>query len=120
MHTTPPNDPNNTESPRTDQPPRLPDIISFRGNRGIFNILERIGTRYNEFGIILLEDSDGEKLHCIEREKRENAHDINLEVVSRWIKGEGKGPKNWLVLVGAIEDAGLSELAREIRETLEI
>ena len=47
-------------------------------------------------------------------EHRDNAEQINTEVLQQWITGRGKQPITWKTLTQALHDIELSTLAREI------
>ena len=79
-----------------------------------FNIAQEIGTKYMEFGILLLEDTTGGRLHNMEQQCRENAEKINLEILYEWINGKGKLPVSWETLTEVLHDIELFTLASEI------
>ena len=87
--------------------------FSISGRR--VNIIERISTKYYEFGTFILEDEYGDKMDAIVEHCRENSYKINRQVLKRWLNGEGKMPVSWATLATELEHAGLGELAREIR-----
>jgi len=37
-----------------------------------------------------------------------------MEVLQEWLKGRGRKPVNWSTLIAALNDSGLSELARDV------
>ena len=95
--------------------PTLPELYDLQcGSRSI-DIIEKIGTKYFKFGSILLLDDEGDKMSVIVKEYRDNAADINREVLCRWIKGEGKKTITWATLVTVLDRCGLTELAETIR-----
>ena len=79
------------------------------------NIIERISTKYYEFGTFILEDDNGDKMDAIVEHCREDPNKINRQVLKRWLNGEGKKPVSWPTLATELEHAGLGELAKEIR-----
>ena len=96
-----------------DEWPTILELMKF-GIREI-NIIQGIGDKYHNFGIILLQDGDGSKMSALEREKRENAEDINNAVLIRWIRGEGRKPTSWALLATVLDECQLSTLADVIR-----
>ena len=82
------------------------------------NIMQRVGTQYTFLGLILLEDEDGSIVDQITTQHQLNAVNITLEIVKRWIRGEGKQPVTWKTLTDTLTAIGLTELAKSILESL--
>ena len=91
------------------------DIIYFPLQDSKVNLAKEIGTKYGQFGILLLEDHTGERIRAMEKELRSNAQDINYRVFQEWLCGNGKQPVSWVTLISVLEDIALSELANIIR-----
>ena len=101
------------------QGPTLPQLISLPTRTGeTMNIMQRIGTQYIDFGIILLNDKDGSIVDQITTQYQLNAVNITREILKRWIRGEGKQPVTWKTLTDALTAIGLTELAKSILESL--
>ena len=66
------------------------------------NLAEKIGVNYCEFGILLLEDDDGDLITAIEKEQGKSASDINRQVFRLWLKGNGRQPVTWATLVAVL------------------
>jgi len=80
-------------------------------------MLEQIGTHYRELGILLLDDTTGAVTQAIIEQYHYDATKINREIFQRWTQGKGM-PVEWATLVEVLMDIGLSELAREMEQTL--
>ena len=91
--------------------------MSFPGKSENINIPQEIGTKYRMFGILLLEDKTAAEVAAIVKEHRENATDINLEILRLWIGGKGK-PLSWNTLISVLKDIGLGTLASDIQDGL--
>ena len=99
--------------------PTLPQLISFpTRTRETINIVQKVGTQYTLLGIILLDDKDGSIVSPITTQHQLNAVNITLEILMRWIRGEGKQPVTWKTLTDALTTIGLTELAKSILESL--
>ena len=61
-----------------------------------------------------MEDDTGAKIRSIAHKHRDDAEQINMEVVEEWINGRGKDPITWKTLIEVLHDIELSTLAREI------
>ena len=94
--------------------PTLREFIRFPMGSGNVNLAQKIGTSYEDFGILLLEDNNGDRTDAIVRELHERAEDINKRIFRLWVKGEGLQPVSWATLVGVLQDMGLNTLARDI------
>ena len=81
---------------------------------GKMDLTEKIGTSYYKFGILLLEDDDGDQIAAIEKEQGKSASDINCQVFRLWLKGKGRQPATWATLVAVLQDIGLAKLAHII------
>ena len=95
--------------------PILREFISFPMASGKVNLAQKI-SRYDDFGILLLEDDNGDRTDAIVRELHERAEDINKRIFRLWVKGEGLKPVSWATLVSVLLDIGLNALARDIQQ----
>ena len=59
------------------------------------------------FGILLLNDETGAEVNAIVSKYREDAEQINLEILRLWIEGKGK-PLSWDMLVDVLKATGLN------------
>ena len=71
-----------------------------------------IGTNYETFGTLLLNDQQGEKIDSIT--EKAGAKGTNLAILKRWLRGEGVQPATWRTLVQVLKDSELNTLAQEI------
>ena len=72
------------------------------------------------FGILLLdvEDPNGMRIRNMERKHKNDAEEINMEVLQEWLKGAGKQPVTWDTLIDVLRDTKLTRLASEIAAVL--
>ena len=96
-----------------DEKPDLVKLLSFPGKSNI-DISEQIGTKYFKFGVLLLNDKTGAEVSAIVKEHRENAAEINLEILRLWIGGKGQ-PLSWDTLISVLQSIGLETLASDIK-----
>lgn len=97
----------------------MPELLNFRTASGEeFKILEQIGTHYNDFGILLLNDGTGAVTAYIAQENQNKVVATNRDILTRWIAGEGKEPVNWSTLINVLKDVGLRVLAQTIKKDL--
>ena len=86
----------------------------FPGLERTINIPQEIGSNYYHFGLHLLDDPNGTRIHNIERDYREIER-INTEILREWATGRGKNPVSWETLTKVLHDTGLRTLASEIK-----
>ena len=80
-------------------------------------IFERIGVKYSDVGMYLLNDDYGMKMQTVADNARGNVDTINREMFRQWLAGGG-APVSWKVLVDALEGAQLKALANDIVDAL--
>ncbi len=95
----------------------MPELVRLKGERQLHNIFEEIGTRYGDFGTLLLEDSTGALIQDLERWCGNDSIRINQEILSGWLQGEGKKPVTWATLIGVLRDINMDPLADDIEDT---
>ena len=91
-------------------------LICFPMSEHKMNLVAKIGVKYYEFGILLLEDESGDQVSAIEKELRGNASDITREIFRLWLQGRGRFPVSWDTLTAVLQDIGLRKLAKDIKE----
>ena len=64
--------------------------------------------------MFLLDDTNGIRVKNIERKHREDAEQINTDILREWATGRGKKPVTWETLTEVLHDIELGELASEI------
>ena len=94
--------------------PTLREFIRFPMSGGKVNLAQAIGTKYTYFGVLLLEDDNGDRTDAIVSEFDKRAEDINAKIFRLWVKGEGLQPVSWATLVGVLQDMELNTLATDI------
>ena len=91
--------------------PSLPKLLDF-------NIPEKVGSNYYNFGIFLLNDEDGCLLDVIENDCLQKCERIIRKILSKWIQGRGK-PVTWSALIEVLRRCNLNELADHIHEKIQ-
>ena len=96
----------------------MPKLLKFPAKSGSHvNIPQQIGTNYS-FGVLLLNDETGAEVNAITTQYRNNAQQINLEILSLWIGGKGQ-PLSWDTLINVLKAIGLNTLAGDIQDSLQ-
>ena len=77
-----------------------------------------IGTNYEKFGTLLLEDKKGNKVKNIKVSEHGDPVDITVEILKQWLQGKGRKPVTWQTLVKGLQDTDLNVLADDIESSL--
>jgi len=93
-------------------------LLNFPGKSGDISIPEQISTKYFKFGVLLLNDETGAEVNAIIARYRDDAEQINLEILRLWIGGKGK-PLSWDTLIDVLKAIGLNTLATDIQNSLQ-
>ena len=90
------------------------ELVRFRGRERRISIPQKVSTKYPQFGILLLEDTNGAKVRNMEHKHQKDAEQINTEILQEWVSGRGRLPVSWTTLTEVLQDVELSELASDI------
>ena len=82
------------------------------------NIIKKIGVNYTMLGYLLLNDGDGSIVPTITSQHHLKALEINIDILSQWIRGKGKMPVTWKTLIDTLYTIELAELANTIEQGL--
>ena len=96
--------------------PTVLECTRFHGRHRTINIPQEIDSNYYYFGLRLLNDPNGTRVHNLELEYRQNVERINTEILREWATGRGKKPVNWETLTTVLRDIEFGALASEIEE----
>ena len=95
----------------------MPQLIGLQGKNKSINVAEAIGDQWRMVGIALLNDDSGAIVKSIDEEFRGKARNINLEILQRWIRGEGIPDRSWHGLLRVLRVHCVS-LAESVEEAL--
>ena len=90
--------------------PTLSKCIKFQGRVGKINIPQEIGVNYHQFGVLLLEDDNAVRIRSISHKHKNDAEQINMEVLEEWIKQ----PITWKTLADVLHSIDLNTLSGDI------
>ena len=74
--------------------------------------------QWKRVGTILLDDKDGTAVPHIAYQHGNNIDDINMDILGRWIRGEGIPDRTWQGLLGVLKVAHCIKLAESVEEAL--
>ena len=101
-----------------DYRPSIRNLRHFNGKSRTINIIEEIGSNYFDFGVMLLNDENGNHIRAIEQFSH-NYVDVIKEIVREWSNGrDGAKAFQWSALIETLQDVGLRRLANEIESSL--
>ena len=81
------------------------------------NVPEQVGTHFQKFGTLLLEDKTGTKVDNIEDELHGRPERINRRILQYWLQGKGL-PVTWATLIHTLRACSLNGLADQIQTSL--
>ena len=87
----------------------LPELLQL-------NVPQQIGTKYEEFGTLLLNDDTGNIVNNISAECQRIPEKIITKILEEWIAGRGR-PGTWETLIEVLRRCKLNTLANQIQET---
>ena len=96
----------------------MPELLALQGKDKTIDIVKEIGVQWRVVGIHLLNDESGATIEAIDEQFRGNVQAINLEILKRWLRGEGLRDCTWRVLLGVLRKANCVELAESVEEAL--
>ena len=89
--------------------PNLPDLLQLE-------IPQVVGVNYENFGVLLLEDTMGSRVDIIVDDCHGMKEKIVRSILKEWLKGRGK-PVTWQALIDTLRDCKHTDLADKIRES---
>ena len=84
--------------------PTLPELLNFPCAERKVNIPVEIGTKYIQFGTLILQDTNGTRVRNMEHKYQRDPEQINTEILQEWLNGKGKQPVTWVTLIDALCD----------------
>ena len=96
----------------------MSELIKCIGQKEKHNIPEEIGTDYEKFGILLLDDKTGTRVRAIEWQYQRQSEAINLEILRQWLEGKGRKIVTWATMIKVLRDISRHTLAEDIERGL--
>ncbi|KAL5497604.1 hypothetical protein EMCRGX_G014111 [Ephydatia muelleri] len=93
--------------------PTIRQLISI--TIGHLTLIQSVGTRYPDLGILLLEDDNGVLVDSLTSEHQRNAEEITRAILQRWIAGTGRKPTTWMTLADVLRQCQLTVQADAIQ-----
>ena len=92
----------------TGERPSLPELLRLE-------IPQHVATKYESFGILLLNDETGSRVDSIVDDCRGISERITTKILKEWIAGRGK-PLTWSSLIETLRQCQLTEVAAHIHD----
>ena len=106
-----------TVPPSSAEEPGLTELIALQGRHTCINIAEQIGTKWRVVGIGLLQDRSGNTISSINEQYRGDNLKINIEILQRWVNGQGIVDRTWHGLLRVLR-VHCAALAQSVEEAL--
>ena len=97
----------------------MTELTAFQGKIEWINIAEQIGSKWKLVRITLLQDRTGNIVSAIGKQYQGDAMEINIEILSRWVQGQGIADRTWRGLLGVLK-LHCKALAESVREGLTV
>ena len=75
----------------------MTELLSFKGKENTFNVVEHVGAKFTELGVILLNDETGVIVEALRKEYLLNADEINNAIFSKCMATRGESTARSLV-----------------------
>ena len=95
----------------------MPELTALQGRTQYINIVEGIGVKWMMVGTILLDDKDGAIVPAIAQQCAYKTEFIILEILRRWLQGEGIPDRTWRGLLRVLR-MYCRKLAERVEEAL--
>ena len=82
--------------------PTMPELLALNSNGKKVNLTVAVGSRYEKFGIFLLDDATATIVKSLEHEYQRNSENINREILVLWLQGRGLKPVTWSTLMNVL------------------
>ena len=102
----------------TGSTPTMSELLNFKAGDHCINIPREIGSKYQNFGALLLQERTLGHIYDLEHRYRGNGETINCRILQEWLEGRGRKPTTWATLARVLHDIEKGELARTIEESL--
>ena len=88
--------------------PTLPQLLRLK-------VPKKVGVHASDFGIFLLDDTQGSAVRNIESRCHGDPEGVVKEILLQWLQGQGT-PVTWENLISTLRDIDLNVLASEIEQ----
>jgi hypothetical protein len=95
--------------------PTMINLQRFPSGTEYINIPLVICDKAREFCNHLLVDKDGSKFREIETKHKNSYQEINVETLECWVRGGGKQPVTWDMLIATLQEVEMPVLAKQIQ-----
>ena len=97
--------------PVSSETPTLPQLL-------IIKLPLRVGEKFEDFGILLLNDTDGNKLAIIKDKCLKDPERIIMEILREWLAGRGVD-MSWESLISVLNIMEVPLMAKQLQAALE-
>ena len=102
-------------NPHLRRKPRLHELDLIRGNGKTVRVISRASATWERVATRL--HFEGHEINIIIRDHTKNL-DACRTMLIEWLEGKGRQPTTWEVLIKALEEADLSEVASDLTDVL--
>ena len=95
----------------------MPELTAFQGRARRINIAQAISVKWDVVGTTLLDDHDHAIMPALAQQYSYDVMRINMEVLGRWVQGQGMADCTWRGLLGVLK-VHCRDLAKSVEEAL--
>ena len=95
----------------------MPELLNFKADDRNINIPREIGSKYQNFGVQLLQEYTSAHIDDLGHQYQRNGEDINRHILQEWLEGRGRKPTTWATLARTLHDIEMGELAAKLEES---
>ena len=92
----------------------MPELLNFKSCDCNINIPREIGSKYQNFGVQLLQEDTLAHIQDLEYQYLRNGEEINCHILQEWLEGRGRKPTTWATLAMVLRDIEKGELAAKL------
>ena len=85
---------------------------------GTINIIQQVAPHWQDFAMSLDFDANGTTMQTIEQKNRGDPEACCREMMQLWLRGRGRQPATFKLLVDILHDCNLIVLAQQVKETV--
>ena len=95
----------------------MPELTAFQGRARRINIAQTISVKWDVVGTTLLDDHNHTIMPALAQQYSNEVMRINMEVLGRWVQGQGMADCTWRGLLGVLK-VHCRDLAKSVEEVL--
>ena len=101
------------EAPSMSTVPRLHQLDLMKSNGKSVSVIRSAASKWKQLATRL--HFEPSNINCIQSDNPTQCYKACLQVCNEWLSGTGRQPTSWTTLIQALEEAELSEVAKDLQ-----